>query len=181
LKNSAIEGIVFIQRSFYAKPIAAILIGRLRVGGVQLAAAGWPGMLWLTAQHELSGLIEQSRVEVVHPQIRIDTLFGEEAELAVHQASQPVDALDAIVAILAAKKYGTACLVDLRTGRNQDLDHPLASNLLLVRKQQVRRVEFLRVIRQVGDVGLDLLKGIGFDTGVRVRRILRPRLSQESP
>ena len=92
-------------------------------------------MLRLTDQHKLLRLFKKRGVEIVDAQIRIDPLFGEKTQFAVHQTGKTVHPLNSVVSILAAQEDIAADLVHLGTGRNQHLDHPFATDLLLVWKQ----------------------------------------------
>ena len=113
-----------------------------------------PRVVFALGAEQVAGPIKQVGTQVRHAQSGQHALLGVETQFAVDQARDLVRVPDAVVAVLAAQIDLAARAVDLRAARHLDADDPLAVELFRMREQQVRGVELLRVVREIGDLDL---------------------------
>ena len=113
-----------------------------------------PRMLGRASPHQATGLLEEIGPQVGHIQMGKDSLFGKETELAIHEPGYLIQVADPIISILAAKINVAVGTMYLGACRDLNLDDPPPADFLRVWKEQVWRIQFVRIVGQTGDLGL---------------------------
>ena len=122
-------------------------------------------MLGSPPAHQPPGLLEEVGPEVGNLQMGQNALFGEEAQLTVDEPGDTVQLGDLIIPIFTAEKDGAPRPMDLRTCRDLNLDDPFPVDFFSVRKEEIGRIQFVRVVGEVGDLDLNPVHGIPCNPG----------------
>jgi len=120
-------------------------------------------MLRVVGTHQAAGAVEEFGAKVANGQIGDGALFGEQAQLAVDEPGELVRALYAVVAVFAAQENVPAGLVQLGAERDLYRDNGFAVQFERMREQQPGRVNLLRVVGEIREIGFQLRGRVGRD------------------